>query len=86
MFKVEFQDFKFIIGLYYIRRYSQNVMEENEFIPVDHSKKASSSKKKKGGKSSSKSKSVKKDSISNKINRKKIETVVGSFLILFSFF
>ena len=61
-------------------------MEENEFIPVDQSKKASSSKKKKGRKSSSKSKSDKKDSISKKINRKKIETVVGSFLILFSMF
>ncbi len=60
-------------------------MEENEFIPVDTDKKTSSKKKNKK-KSSSKKSSSKKGGLLGKENRKKIETILGSFLILFSIF
>ena len=60
-------------------------MEENEFIPVNQEKK-STAKKKSKNKSSKKGKGKKGNSFLSKIDFNKIATVVGSFLILFSFF
>ena len=60
-------------------------MEENEFIPVNQEKK-NTDKKKSKNKSSKKGKGKKGNSFLNKIDFNKIATVVGSFLILFSFF
>ena len=60
-------------------------MEANEFIPVNQEKK-STAKKKSKNKSSKKGKGKKGNSFLSKIDFNKIATVVGSFLILFSFF
>lgn len=60
-------------------------MEENEFIPVENKKKKKSpDKKPSGGKKSTKSK--KGNSAFSKINKRKIATIFGAFLLLFSVF
>ena len=60
-------------------------MEENEFIPVDHTKtKKRTTKKSSSTKKSSKSKKSK--SFMSKIDLNKIATIIGSFLLMFSIF
>lgn len=60
-------------------------MEENEFIPVDNKKpKKRVTKKSSGAKKSNNSKKNK--SIASKIDMKKVSTIVGSFLLMFSIF
>ena len=60
-------------------------MEENEFIPVDHTKtKKRTTKKSSSTKKSSKSKKSK--SFMSKIDLNKVATIIGSFLLMFSIF